>query len=255
VASASSILKQIRGASADAIDFCFPPTCRVCDARAQRWPLCEDCHTAMLELERGDYCTLCALPVAERGAPCPYCLGEGLFPFDRVLRLANYQEPIKPLVVAMKFHHAWPIGEFFAGRLFAQQAIRDLLSTADLIVPVPLHPRRQVARGYNQAEVIARRLGKFGRVPVRQVAARLADTHAQSLTQSKSLRIENLRHAFGLLYPKQVAGRNVILLDDVRTTAATLQSLGRCIRSGKPARLSAIVVATADPRHSNFEEI
>lgn len=250
-----SLLEHITRTGREAIDFCFPPACRVCDGRAIRWPLCDECVEKLIALELQAYCALCALPVSESGAPCPHCLGEGLIPFDRVLRLGNYDEPLKPLIHALKFHRAWPIAEFLADRLFAQPRVQELLEDTDLIIPVPLHPIRQVERGYNQAKVIALRLGKLARVGVAAVAVRLANTHAQTDTPSKSQRIENLRHAFGLLDASRVTGKRVVIVDDVRTTAATLQSFGRCIRGGKPASISAMVVATADARHSHFEAI
>ncbi len=249
------LLEQIVKAGQEAIDFCFPPTCRVCESRAAQWPLCEACVSKLEALEAQAYCQLCGLPLSEHAAPCPHCLGEGVFPFDRVLRLCNYDDPVKHLIHALKFRRAWPIGEFLADRLLARPPVQTLLENADLIVPVPLHAMRQVQRGYNQAKVIARRLGRRARVRVAAVAVRLANTEAQTETHSKSQRIENLRHAFGLLDPSRVAGRRVVIVDDVRTTAATLQSFGRCIRAGKPSSIAAIVVAAADARHSHFEAI
>jgi ComF family protein len=195
------------------------------------------------------------MPLADAAGPCPYCHGEGLYPFGQILRLCVYADPVRQLVHALKFHRAWTIGEFLADRLHQRDDVCGVLRRADVVVPVPLHPLRQVERGYDQAEVIARRLARLARRPVRRAAARLVTTTAQTDVRSRSERIENLRHAFGLIDPSAVVGRRVVVVDDVRTTAATLQSFGRCLRQGKPASIDAVVVAVADPRHADFQSI
>ena len=99
----------------------------------------------------------CAMPLAEFGAPCAYCLGKGLYPFDRILRLGIYQDPLKHVIHQMKYRQRWALAEFLADRLLEQEPVKGLLSQTDCLVPVPLFAMRQIARGYNQADVIARR--------------------------------------------------------------------------------------------------
>jgi ComF family protein len=195
------------------------------------------------------------MPLAEHGEPCPHCLGKGLFPFGRVLRLCNFDEPVRHLIHRLKFHHGWSLGEFLADRLCAQDEVRALLQECDVVVPVPLHPLRQIARGYNQAKVIARRLARLSRRRMVQPAIRLVHTSAQTEVHSKTQRLENLHHAFGLLYPRRIDGKRIVVIDDVRTTAATLQSFGRCLKQGKPESIDAVVVAVADWHNSGFEKI
>lgn len=241
----------------DLADFCFPPACAVCGAGADeaRTPLCPACLDKLHRLELAAACDRCAMPLAEHGAPCPYCLGKGLRPFGRVLRLCSYSEPVRQIVHSLKFHRAWGLGEFLADRLYARQPVRDLLETCDAIAPVPLHPFRQMARGYNQAEVIARRLARLAGKPVIQPAVRLIHTTAQSRAQSRTQRIANLRRAFGLMDARRPTGRRIVVIDDIRTTAATLRSFGRCLAKSRPKSLDAIVVAAADPKHRDFELI
>lgn len=250
-----NIAKHVLAFAQDASGFCFPAVCRVCDKRAIRWPLCGDCFAQLESLEAQPFCHKCALPLSEPNAPCAHCVGQGLYPFERVLRLCNYAEPIQQLVVAMKFHHAWNLGEFLADRLFAQAAVRRMLNNIDVVVPVPLHPLRQVERGYNQAEVIARRLAKRAHLKVATVAIRITNTNAQTETRSRTQRLANLKNAFGVLSEKTLAGKRVLVVDDVRTTAATIQSVGRSLKTANPAGLSALVVAAADAHHANFETI
>lgn len=246
--SATAVLRSIG-------DFCFPPVCKVCDEPADAAPLCAACLEKLRRLELSAACARCALPIAEHGAPCPHCAGRGLRPFEHVLRLGAFADPIRPIIHALKFHRAWGLGEFLADRAYAQPAVAELLASCDVIVPVPLHPLRQVERGYNQAEVIAGRLARLSRRPMARCAVRLVHTAAQTDVKSRAERVANLRRAFGLIDARAVHARRVVLVDDVRTTAATLRAFGRCLKRAAPASLDAVVIAATDPRHADFEKV
>lgn len=239
----------------DLTDFCYPHACSVCDAEARRWPLCEDCDAKLMALEEHPYCPLCAMPLASHGAPCPHCMGHGVRPYEQIARLGNYDDPIRQLIHALKFHRAWAVGEFLAERLFEHAHTKQLLADADLIIPVPLHPLRQMTRGYNQAQIIATRLAKLAGKRIGSPIVRLVATEAQTSVQSRTQRIANLWNAFGLLHPRRVTMKRIVVIDDVRTTAATLQAVGRCLKEAAPASLNVIVIAAADPKHSDFTRI
>ena len=135
-----------------------------------------------------------------------------------------------------------------AERLLAQERVKGLMQETDVIVAVPLHWRRQLVRGYNQAEVIARRLGKACGIDVARPVRRVRNTETQTHMHSHATRVANLREAFALVDAGAVAQKHVTIVDDVWTTGATLQAMARVLKKGKPGSLSAIVVATANPR-------
>ena len=134
-------------------------------------------------------------------APCPFCLGEGLFPFECVLRLGVFAAPLKDLIHQIKYHHRWTLAEYLADRLAASAPVQRLLEEADRIVAVPLHPLRHMSRGYNQAQLVAKRLGKRTRRKLISPAVRLLNTETQTQLHSREKRIKNLRDAFGLVDP------------------------------------------------------
>jgi ComF family protein len=250
-----SVLSTIRSLAADCIDLLYPSACAVCGKSADAPPLCDSCDVDLRRLEIAAACEKCAMPIAEHGAPCPHCLGKGLPPYGRVLRLAAYDQPLKIMLRDFKFRGRWDLGERLAERAYGQTAIADLLASADTIIPVPLHPLRQMTRGYNQAEILARRLAKLAQRPLIQPAVRLINTHAQTEVRSRSARLRNLRRAFAVTNPRAINGKHLIVVDDIRTTAATLRTFGQALRKAGAGKLDAIVMAATDPKRADFEII
>jgi ComF family protein len=108
---------------------------------------------------------------------------------------------------------------------------------------VPLHPRRERERGFNQASLLARRVGRAWRCPVADgVLARTVPTPSQTELDARARRA-NVRGAFRLRRPERIVGRHVVLVDDILTTGATLSECARCLREGGAARVGALTVA------------
>jgi ComF family protein len=209
----------------------------------------------LAEQERAPSCDRCAMPLARRGDPCPYCRDKGVHSFDRIVRLGVFEDPLKHLIHQAKYHHRWPLVEFLAERLSEQERVKGLLTETQVLVAVPLHPIRHIRRGYNQAELLARKLASLNRLNAVKPAVRLRNTETQTHIKSHDKRIENLRDAFGLVKPRCIRGKHVVIVDDVMTTGSTLRSFARSLKAAKPASLSAIVIAIADPKHRGFEVI
>ena len=126
-------------------------------------------------------CEKCGKPIRETGSPCPYCRGEGVAHFERVLRLGVYEDPLKGLILRMKYHRWWYLSEFLADRLLDQERVKSLLQETDAIVAVPLFFTRHIARAYNQSDLIARRLAKRRGIRlVKALTARLRHRNANA---------------------------------------------------------------------------
>jgi ComF family protein len=239
------------------LDFAYPGICANCDATTGSLSqLCEGCDAMLDELIRAAACELCAMPLALDGAPCPYCKAKGIPHFDRVIRLGVFDDPLRHLIHQMKYHGRWALAEFLASRLFATERAKGLLTETQALVPVPLHFRRHVARGYNQADVIAAKIARLNRTPVVYALRRTRNTETQTHLHSHAKRIENLRGAFALRRAaRHLRGTHVIVVDDVMTTGATMLEVARTLKHAEPASLCAIVLAIADPKGRGFETI
>jgi ComF family protein len=243
-------------AGASLMELCYPSVCRACDRPAppgESW--CLACERELAALQFAPACDVCAMPLAEHLAPCPYCEGTGLRPFARIARLGIFASPLKELIHRVKYAHDWPLGERLAERLAAHDAVQEVLSSAEVIVPVPLFWRRHVSRGFNQADLLAAALAKRSAAKVRRAVVRLRDTPTQTALHKRAQRLENLKNAFGAAKPEQLRGKHVVLVDDVITTAATLQTMAREVRRHDPASISVVILAIADPKGRAFETI
>jgi ComF family protein len=150
---------------------------------------------------------------------------------------------VREALHALKFRGerrlANPLGDLLA------EVGEALSTTPELLVPVPLHQARERERGFNQAALIARRLGRAWHVPVHlDVLRRVSATRPQTeLTAAE--RRANVHRAFRLIGPEVVAGCHVALIDDVMTTGATVRECARRLREGGASTVGVLTVARA----------
>ena len=154
-----------------------------------------------------------------------------------------YSEVVRETIHAFKFGGrralAAPLGD-----LLADTARRDLVGTrVDVLVPVPLHPRRERERGFNQAELLAGHLSRVFPAPVaRGVLVRRVATAPQSELAADD-RQANVRGAFETRRPDAVRSRHVLLVDDLLTTGATAGACADCLREAGAASVGVLTVA------------
>lgn len=151
----------------------------------------------------------------------------------------------RKLIHQLKYNGRNDIGVFL-GREFGRELNgSELYKSVDAIIPVPLHPRRQKERGYNQAEVIANGLSKSMDIPViSDVLVRRVYTQTQT-KKSRTERVQNVSGAFGLQNPEKISKRHVLLVDDVITTGSTLEVCAQTLLLGNEVRVSVGTLAYA----------
>ena len=134
---------HVREIAGHVLSFCYPGICANCRGASEgQVSLCEPCRIDLHALESHPSCPLCAMPLPQMDAPCAHCLGSGVAPFDRIVRLGTFVDPLRNLIHQMKYHGKWGLAEFLADRLLEQPAVPAMLNEVDRIVAVPLHPLR-----------------------------------------------------------------------------------------------------------------
>lgn len=212
------------------VQYLLPDHCLLCRmpirGQAVATPLCAGCTRDLPWL--GPACRCCGLPLAPgmAGGSCGRCLQHSP-PFSRVHAAWRYDRPLDALILRMKFA-ADPAVARALGELLAISLAAQALPYPDLLLPVPLHPRRLRQRGFNQALEIARPIARRLQVPIdAHGCRRRRDTRAQSELPIQARRA-NVRDAFEL--KRRFDGLHVTIIDDVMTSGHTVAELARQLR-------------------------
>lgn len=227
-----------------ALQHVWPSTCIACglagDAASGR-DLCAACHLALPWNRHA--CRRCALPLpmTDAGRLCGACQTR-TSPLERVTASFAYAAPLDRLLPMFKFHQSMAAGRLLSGLM--AETLRDVAIGAKdaALVPIPLHRRRLRQRGYDQALELARPLARRLGLPLAaHLLIRPKATGAQSRLD-KSARQQNLSGAF-VVNQRCVIPSHVILIDDVMTTGATLETAAQALLDAGVARVEAWVCA------------
>jgi ComF family protein len=182
------------------------------------------------------------------GALCGLCQ-RAHPPFERALAYGSYDGGLRDLIHLLKYQQVRPAAAVL-GRMLADSvaALEPLLPDGAIqVVSIPLHPRKQAQRGFNQAELIARvalkQLARPERFRLRTgVLVRRRETGSQ-IGLTRHQRRENVRGAFAVIHQTTIAHRNILLVDDVLTTGTTASECARVLRRAGAAQVWVVTVA------------
>lgn len=221
------------------------PECAVCERvldGTTRGPVCAQCWST-ISPALGPQCLVCGAPVAPGHLPavsvrCGRCL-DATTPLTCVRACGAYEDVLEVIIRRLKYDRHVSLAYRLADLMRASGSA--VLAGADAVVPVPLHPLRRLYRGFNQSGLIARHLG----LPVVQALRRTRWTDSQTRLSAGG-RQRNMRRAFRARTRHDIAGRTLVLVDDVRTTGATLDACAGVLREAGAAEVRGLVVARAD---------
>lgn len=241
--------KGARAAARWAARVLFPPACLGCrDLVAAPGTLCATCWTDLRFLER-PWCEI-------MGTPFSHDMGEGFLsaeaianppPFDRARAAVIYAGAARRMVGDLKFRDRTDLAPWMAQ--WMRRAGGELLADADIVVPVPLHRGRYIWRRFNQSAELARALARGSAVAFEPAAVeRVRGTRQQAGLKARE-RADNVRGAFRVRPEREilVRGRQVLLVDDVYTTGATVGAVTRALKRAGAAGVDVLTFARVVP--------
>ena len=199
----ATLFTRISRMATAGLDLLYPPKCTGCNREGQF--ICDPCLSAQPRL-RPPYCVACSQPLS-RGNVCVECRNEPMA-IDAIRAPFLMEGAVRHAVHRLKYSNLRAIAPFL-GLLLADHMSSEGLR-GDALVPVPLHPRRERQRGYNQAKLLAREAGKLLGVAVEpRCLSRVGNAPPQARSQSSIDRKTNVRDSFVCPVPSQADGRGL----------------------------------------------
>jgi len=187
---------------------------------------------------------MATLPRPDEIQTCDPCR-EARPQFEKACAFGSYDGELRELIHLLKYEQVTPAANVLGGMLAAAIAKLEIAGPV-LIVPVPLHSSKQRQRRFNQAELIARAAIKRMAMPGAELATNLLVRQRATVSQiglTRPQRAENIRGAFRTAHLEQIAGRNILLIDDVLTTGTTASECARVLRKAGAKKIWAATVA------------
>lgn len=213
-------------------------------------------------------CVVCGAPLAEgEEAICTHCninmprtnyhkvkdnfverMFWGKIPLERATSYFFYRKgsDFRKILHQFKYGGRKELGAIMGRFMAAELATTDFFEGIDVIIPVPLHPRKRRARGYNQSEWIARGVSQVVGLPV-DVSSVIREKHTDTQTRKSTYeRWENVDGIFRLRHPENFVGKHVLIIDDVLTTGSTTTACADVFHEVEGVRISVLTLAVAE---------
>ena len=207
--------------------------------------VCKKCWDELLSCTRGDYCRNCGRDASKYAlieGSCPDCQGKEIC-FDSIARGGVYSQSLRQMILSFKNGHTEldTILGFLANSALAGSGF---ITEIEFFVPVPLHWTRRIFRGYNQAYIIAGKL-YHPLAKINTDLVRIRRTKFQPMMTSVAARARNVAGAFAVRCGHSFTGKNICLVDDIKTTGATLNECAKVLKNAGAAKVFALVLAVA----------
>ena len=237
---------NLRSCLDTALGFFYPNVCQFCQtsrATEREGYVCSDCWT-QVRFIRKPVCERCGLPFAgdlTTAFECSNCRELELH-FSSARSAVVAKTIVLEAIHRFKYSRALWFENFLADLLIREAAPVLRGQDWDALVPVPLHPKKFREREFNQAEILARRLGAAVDIRVdTKILQRITATATQTLL-SRELRAANMAGAFAAA-PNTLAGKKLVVVDDVFTTGATTSACAKALRAAGAAEVCVWTVA------------
>jgi len=207
--------------------------------------LCKSCWDELISCAGGDYCRRCGRDASRYAlvdGVCPDCQGKQIH-FDQIARSGVYSQSLRQMILSFKNGRAELDAtlDFLANSALAGSGF---CNDIEFFVPVPLHWTRRLIRGYNQSLVLAKKL-KHPTAKISTDLVRIRRTKSQPAMASPAARVRNVAGAFAVRHRHTFEGARVCLIDDIKTTGATLNECAKTLKEAGVSKVFALVLAVA----------
>ena len=216
----------------------FPDLCHVCNRTLTEGEayICAHC---LCKLPQTRYHTRLSNPVEERL--------RGRFPYRKITAFLHFEKEgiAQQIIHSIKYKGGETFG-VWCGELMAEELLSsNFFEGIDLIVPVPLHKKKERKRGYNQAEAIARGVASKCNLPISTQILQKVRNNTSQTRKGRYERWLNNQDIFMVKQPELFVGKHILLIDDVITTGSTLESCSLCVLNCENTEISILSLAAA----------
>lgn len=226
-------------------DVVYPPCCLACgDLVQENGTICAECWGG-INFIADPQCEICGLPfefAATDGNLCGACLQQ-LPVFSKARAVFSYDDVSRKIITSFKYSDKIEPQAVYAK--WMARVGKEMLEEADIIMPVPLHRVKLLLRKYNQAALLAKELARISGKKI-MVSALLRKKHTKAQAGfSRQNRLKNITGAFVInkKYLDKIAGKKILLIDDVMTTGATVTECSKILLKAKVARVEVLTLA------------
>lgn len=203
-----------------ALDFIFPKACGICGKIGEEY-ICEKCYK---EIKK-------------------YIYNNEEIKQENIFYLLKYKDIIRKKIIDYKFNDKSYLYNMFYEILLKSKNACEFIKNYDIIIPVPIHKKKRKIRGYNQTELIARKIARQFDISINtKILLKIKNTPMQS-SLGKEDRIKNVQNVYKITNTDKIIGKNVLLVDDIYTTGATIQECKKMLQLKDVKNVGAFIIA------------
>lgn len=220
----------------------YPKCCPICHRILKNTSLliCDECAKVISPVS-GARCFLCGKPVRDQDEYCRSCFGKKRS-FDQGKGIFLYDDRMKTSILRYKYDNRRQYGDFYAKAMYIYAQKEIAKWKPDVIVPIPLYPRKKRMRGFNQAEDIAVKLSEYLKIPAEPgMLKKIKNTKSQKKINETERR-KNLEGAFKA--SQSALGKVVLVVDDVYTTGSTIDEAAKSLKEAGALKVYFLTVCT-----------
>jgi ComF family protein len=195
-------------------------------------------------------CKICGIPVEKEVTRCVSCHGKTFY-FANNRAAFLYDDLMRDMLHELKFRQNKQIAHSL-GMLWANHIREINFNENTFLVPLPLHRKKRRERGFNQAEILTRRLSERLQIPTEHTLDRVIDTPPQSGLHPRQ-RTENVKDAFSIAKNMNARGKNYIIIDDIYTTGSSLNECAKVLCEAGAAEVTCMTLSVVEKKKITFK--